>query len=130
MPPEAARAEAADWLQRAREDLRAADIDLEAGPPLLWDAAFHCQQAVEKALKGLLARNDVPFRRTHNLEELVAACLEHVPSLEAQLRESAPLSEYAWSYRYPGGVVEPDRAEVEGALNIARRVVAAVETVV
>ena len=37
---------------------------------MLDDALFHCQQAVEKALKGLLTWHDVPFRKTHSLEEL------------------------------------------------------------
>jgi HEPN domain-containing protein len=43
------------WFSRAHEDLRAAAIGLEADPPLLEDALFHCQQAAEKAEKGLLA---------------------------------------------------------------------------
>ena len=39
------------WLRRAQSDLRAAEIDLTAQPALSGDAAFHCQQAAEKALK-------------------------------------------------------------------------------
>jgi HEPN domain-containing protein len=41
------------WLIRAHQDLRGADVDLEAAPPLLSDATFHCQQAAEKAMTGL-----------------------------------------------------------------------------
>jgi HEPN domain-containing protein len=55
------------WLARARDDIRGADIDLAAAPPLLGDAAFHCQQAVEKALKAFLTWHDRPFRKTHDL---------------------------------------------------------------
>jgi hypothetical protein len=29
------------WLARAQDDLRGAEIDLAASPPLLGDAAFH-----------------------------------------------------------------------------------------
>ena len=36
------------WLARAHEDLRGAEVDLTATPPLLGDATFHCQQAAEK----------------------------------------------------------------------------------
>lgn len=50
---------------RAQEDLRGAEIDLAAAPPLLGDATFHCQQAVEKALKGFLTWHDRVFRKTH-----------------------------------------------------------------
>jgi HEPN domain-containing protein len=126
MPPDARAKEAAAWLERAGQDLRAAEIDLAVVPPLLADAAFHCQQAVEKALKGLLTRHDHPFRRTHDLGELGIACVEHEPALEPLLRASAPLTEYAWRFRCPGEVFEPEEQEVVEALALARRVVAAV----
>lgn len=32
-------------------------------------ASFHAQQSVEKALKALLTRRQVEFRRTHDLGE-------------------------------------------------------------
>jgi len=123
MPRDARAKEVAAWLSRAELDLRAAEVDLGAHPPLLADAAFHCQQAVEKALKALLTRHDHLFRKTHDIGELALACLEHEPSLEALLRQSAPLTEYAWRFRYPGEVFEPDRREVEDALEVAHRVV-------
>lgn len=123
MPPDARDREVSAWLARAREDLRAAEVDLRAEPPLLGDAAFHCQQAVEKALKALLARHSRPFRNTHDIGELAVAGLEHEPSLESLLRRSAPLTEYAWRFRYPGEIFEPDRTEVDEALGVASRVV-------
>lgn len=123
MPPDARDREVSAWLARARQDLRAAEVDLLAEPPLLGDAAFHCQQAVEKALKGLLARHGHPFRKTHDIGELAVACLGHEPSLEHLLRRSAPLTEYAWRFRYPGEVFEPEREEVDDVLDVARRVV-------
>jgi HEPN domain-containing protein len=30
---------------------------------------FHAQRAAEKAMKAFLAWHDVPFRKTHNLED-------------------------------------------------------------
>jgi HEPN domain-containing protein len=127
MAPDARAEEVAGWLARAAQDLRAAEVDLAAAPSLLADAAFHCQQAVEKALKAFLTRHDHPFRRTHDLGELGLACLEHEPALEPLLRASAPMTEYAWRFRCPGEVFEPERREVEDALALARRAVAAVE---
>lgn len=123
MPPDARDLEAAAWLARARQDLRAAEVDLQAEPPLLGDAAFHCQQAVEKALKALLARYGRPFRKTHDIGELAVACLEHEASLEPLLRRAAPFTEYAWRFRCPGEVFEPELAEVAEALHLAGQVV-------
>ena len=115
------------WLARAQDDLRGAEIDLAAAPPLLGDAAFHCQQAVEKALKAFLAWHDRPFRKTHDLVELGAECVAIDPALEPHLRGTAPLTEYAWRYRYPGEPSHPEESEVHQAVDRARAVVALIE---
>lgn len=47
MQPEKVK-EVRAWFRKATNDLRGADIDLAASPPLIEDALFHCQQAVEK----------------------------------------------------------------------------------
>lgn len=126
MPPEERAMEVAAWLARARQDVRAAKVDLDTDPPLLADGAFHCQHAVEKALKALLTHHDHAFRKTHDIGELALACLDHEPGMERLLRASAPFTEYAWRFRYPGDVFEPDRDEVVSALAIATDVVEAV----
>jgi hypothetical protein len=74
MPHDPTRlAEVRAWLTLAIEDLRAADHELTASPPILGDLVFHCQQAVEKLFKGFLVWHDVVFRKTHNLESLVSS---------------------------------------------------------
>ncbi|MGH2532116.1 MAG: HEPN domain-containing protein [Thermomicrobiales bacterium] len=75
-------ADTKSWLTRVNSDLRAAEVDLAAIPALLGDAAFHCQQAVEKALKGLLSWHDLPFRRTQDLAELGQQCIALDASIE------------------------------------------------
>jgi hypothetical protein len=71
MPLDAALvAETRSWLVKAEKDLRAAQHGLGASPALLEDAAFHCQQAIEKTLKAFLTWHGRPFRKTHNLIEL------------------------------------------------------------
>lgn len=130
MPRDVRAKDVAAWLSRAQLDLRAAEVDLGVTPPLLADAAFHCQQAVEKALKALLTHHDHLFRGTHDIGELAVECLQHEPSLEPLLRASAPLTEYAWRFRYPGEVFEPSRREVAQAFELARRVVGEVRAAV
>ena len=53
------------WLDRARRDLRAAQL-LTAGDSNA-EALFHCQQAVEKALKAFLTFHDRTFRKTQRI---------------------------------------------------------------
>ena len=90
------------------------------------DIVFHAQQAVEKSLKGFLAWHDRPFRRTHDLVELGQACVDLDRSLETLLRRAAPLTEYAWRFRYPGDPEVPAEEEVTAALDLAREVYEAV----
>jgi HEPN domain-containing protein len=123
MPPEPARtADTLGWLRRAQDDLRAAEVDLAVDPPLLRDAAFHCQQATEKALKSFLTWHDTPFRRTHDLSEIGRQCARLDASLESICRRAAWLTAYAWVFRYPGEPEEPSEAEVQEALTLAREV--------
>jgi len=47
-------------------------------------------------------------------------------SLEPLLRRAAPLSEYAWKFRYPGDVEQPTVEEARSALDTARAVFGAI----
>ncbi len=127
MQPDPGRvADTRAWLAKAANDLRAAETDLTASPPLREDALFHCEQAAEKAMKALLAWRDEPFRKTHDLVEVGRQCVEADATLEPLLRRAAPLTEYAWKYRYPGEPEEPSAEEAEDNLALARQVYEAV----
>jgi predicted nucleotidyltransferase/HEPN domain-containing protein len=112
--------EARDWLTRAARDLRAAHLSLSTDPPMLDMVVFHCQQAAEKAIKGYLAWNDVPFRRTHELKDLGDQVVAIDASLTADVGRAASLSDYAWKFCYPGGPPEPLRSEADAALATAQ----------
>lgn len=83
---------------------------------------FHAQQATKKLPKAFLSWHRVPFRKTHNLIELGEACCQINPSLEPLLRGAAPLTEYAWKFRYPGDPEEATATEAAEALATAREV--------
>lgn len=109
MPFDAARiAETKSWFDKAAKDLRAAEQDLRASPQLLEDAVFHC--------------HDRPFRKTHDLVELGQQCVDLDAALNSLLGRAAPLTEYAWKFRYPGEPEEPSKQETDEALSIAREV--------
>ena len=111
------------WLSKAALDLRAAAHEVSAPEEGLWgDVMFHAQQAAEKAMKAFLAWHDVPVRKTHSLEELGRLCVALDATLGSLADEAAPLTEYAWRFRYPGESDEPVREEAEQALAVARRV--------
>lgn len=94
------------WIENAKEDLRAVEVDLQADPPLVGAAGFHVQQAAEKAMKGYLAWHDRPFDKTHDLVALANSCLAVDQSLKSFVPEVSPLTEYIWRSRYPGRIAD------------------------
>lgn len=120
MPHDPARlADTRERLRKAKEDFQAARRLLKPPQPLSNAAAFHCQQAAEKALKGFLAWHDVPFRKTHDLGQIGGACVGIDATLKEIVDRTAPLTEYAWKFRYPGEPVAASRKEVESAFGLA-----------
>ena len=87
------------------------------------DAVFHCQQAVEKALKAFLVWSDVPFPKTHDLGRLGNQAAQLDPSLEQLVDRIVDLSKYAWMFRYPGDPIEPSTEEAREVLARARAAV-------
>lgn len=114
--------EVREWLQKGRNDLLSAQILIEHDPPVLDTASFHCQQAVEKALKAFLAWKAVPFEKVHSLTYLLDLCEVEEPGL-ASLRDRAEtLAPYAVEIRYPGVLMEVSLEEAQEALATAEAV--------
>ena len=97
--------EVKSWLAIAWSDLNAAEILIGGGS--YSQALFYCQQAAEKALKALLTLHGKPFRKTHDISDLSADCLDIDPSLDAALARAERLTQYAWRFRYPGPRLSP-----------------------
>jgi HEPN domain-containing protein len=110
------------WLVKAANDLRAADVEFRATPPLLEDIVFHAQQAAEKALKAFLTWHETPFRKTHSLEEIGEQCITIDANLSSLIDRAVPLTEYAWKFRYPGEPESPTEEKAADALRVARDV--------
>lgn len=120
---DAKREDTIAWFTKARSDLAKARHAMTAKEPFRDDAVYHCQQAIEKAMKSLLTWHDVPFRKTHSLEELGCQCIVIDQSLQTIVDQAVPLSEYAWKFRYPGEDELPTEDETEEALTIAQAVI-------
>lgn len=118
--------ETRQWLRHAREDLTGAEVLLSTRPPLLKPALFHCQQAVEKALKAFLVWHDQPFRKTHSLVPLVDQCVSLDQALDAIVAPALDLTKFAVRLRYPGELQEPTVEEAKHWLAVARSVLDAV----
>lgn len=125
MGPEV-EAEVREWLERASDDLREAEYDMTADPPLVRGAVFHAQQAAEKALKAFLTAHDHPFPKTHDMDELGRAVAALDSTLAPLVDRANDLTPYAWRFRYPGAPADPTTEEAREALSLAREVYAAI----
>jgi HEPN domain-containing protein len=61
---------------------------------------FHAQQAAEKLLKALLMAKNIPYRRTHDLRELIDLIRDNDIEFPESLMEIRTLSPFAVEFRY------------------------------
>lgn len=107
------------WIDKADQDVRAAELLLNADPPFLYPACFHAQQAVEKYLKALLTHEQIEFPKTHAIERLLDLIDPILPDIASALSEAVDLTPYGVEVRYPGDQPEPDAEEADRAVSLA-----------
>ena len=105
------------WLQKANNDLASAARLLEIEPMILDTACFHCQQAVEKSLKGYLCYIGEEIIKTHDVDYLIQQC--KMFDNDFGKIETDNLNEYAVNGRYPGDSILPDADEAKKLYEIA-----------
>jgi HEPN domain-containing protein len=89
------------WLRVAETDQRVAMVCLNLDPPLLDAAAFHCQQAVEKLLKGFLVHASIDFGKTHDLERLGRIAATRYPVIASLAAAVEDWTSWSIAYRCP-----------------------------
>jgi len=110
------------WLAKAYTDLVAAQVLVAHSRLALGPAAFHCQQAAEKALKAYLIWRAVSFDRVHNLVYLSDLCEIEEPGFGSLREGTERLTPYAVDIRYPGDVLPVTLNEAREALAAAQAV--------
>lgn len=88
-------------LRVAESDRQAARRCLARDPPLADGAAFYCEQAAEKLLKGSLVRANIGFRKTHDLSGLAASVIARFPAVEGLARPIERWTACGVVYRHP-----------------------------
>ncbi len=124
---EALKLEAKAWLRRAHDDLGAAGKLLAGSDPFPATAAYHCQQAAEKALKALVASTGEAIPKTHDLRVLLGRCLPIDQSLAEFSDACDELTPYATEFRYPADIPDPSLEQVRYACELAETIVAAMD---
>jgi HEPN domain-containing protein len=91
-----------DWLRLAQENLQVASSTITAEYSPYHTVCFLCQNSAERYLKAYLIYQGWELKKTHDLNELLAFCVEYNNSLETLRDDCEILNEYITSARYPG----------------------------
>jgi HEPN domain-containing protein len=110
------------WIDKAKSDLLNADNNLAAQKVPYDTVCFHCQQAVEKLLKGVLVAHGYEYPITHNLFVVLEKVLEFNPSAESLRETLALLNPYSVEVRYPGDAWMPTPEDAKEARQAAQEV--------
>ena len=117
-----------EWFIKADHDLEAAELLLKNEDPLYDVISFHCQQAVEKYLKGYIIYLDLSFVKTHEIGELITIIEEKSPEIASLKEKADALTDYAVEVRYPEAFLIPSYEEIKEAIDIANEIKAFVKT--
>ena len=114
-----------EWIKRARSAYNYAKAEID-DYVTYEDKCFQAQQAVEKAIKGLIIFYGEKHEHTHDIERLIKALTKHV-EIDESIKESIVLSIYAFHTRYPGDYHDITEEEYQKAIEIAGNCLAWVE---
>ena len=120
------------WLQYARENLPVAEWCLQAGH--LNPSLQNAQQTVEKALKAILAHQQLLVKRTHSIEDLIQGLLETGIDVGLSGDDCELLDSIYVASKYPTPSViphgPPDPAVCRRCVQLARQVLEAADRIV
>ncbi len=108
-----------DWIYHACLDRMSAER-LCGEPKLYYPAAFHCQQCIEKALKGYLLYKSRKLMDGHNLTWLCKQAAMMDGSFTQWIDESAVLNRYYIETRYPADIpLEIDKSAMDSLIKMS-----------
>lgn len=109
------------WIDKAESDWRTVEILLASENKPTDVVCFHCQQSVEKLLKGLLTQNGVEAPRTHDIRRLIQLSQVYVPELSELADAADKLTVHGVETRYPGDFQQVDEREIQEIIKISRQ---------
>ena len=95
---------AKEWFIKADHDLQAAKIIFSDPEPPTDTVCFHCQQAVEKYLKGFLTFHKIDFIKSHDLDYLLKISKNILVDIQDYEEEILSLNKYSIDPRYPADI--------------------------
>ncbi|MGB9813723.1 MAG: HEPN domain-containing protein [Thermovenabulum sp.] len=119
-----------EWLDMAKRDIKAAKIlyEYEGDKGII---CFHCQQAVEKYLKGYLIYKTGMLNEGHSLTKLCKKASQFDDRFKSIIKDCAFLNQFYIETRYPAEdplIVEEE--DVEESMQIAERIIKLIDSII
>jgi HEPN domain-containing protein len=112
------------WIDRAKSSLEIAGTR-NSNLVYYEDLCYQAEQAVEKAIKGLLIYYNIEPQFTHNIGILLEELRTYINISE--IKETIKLTRYAIQTRYPGEYDDITKEDYENAVKIAKNCLVWVE---
>lgn len=92
-----------EWIEKATRDLKSAKVlkQNDCGNDVV---AFHCQQAIEKSLKGFLLKSTGLIVEGHSLIYLCKESSKYISEFRKKLKDCAFVNQYYLETRYPADI--------------------------
>lgn len=111
-----------EWLEKAGRDLKSAKVlkQNDCGNDVV---AFHCQQAIEKSLKGYLLKFAEQLVEGHSLIYLCKVASNNNIEFKKRLKDCAFVNQYYIETRYPADIpLEVSDDEANECISIAEEI--------
>lgn len=108
------------WMEYADRDLHIAEIIYTHANEYSDMIGFHCQQAVEKYIKGYLIFLEIEFPKTHNLTLLMDLVKDNSEFYERYFEKANELKGFAVEVRYPLGKRDLSNEDLEGKIKMVK----------
>lgn len=114
-----------EWYVSSKKSFRGAEILFASEDADVYEIiAFHCQQTVEKYLKGTILQHKTELINSHSLVYLYDRANESGQILRINRRDCAYLNQFYIETRYPADTpMQLREDEVTKCLDIARKVI-------
>ncbi len=118
-----------EWFEMGKKDLKSAEIlhKYEADNGIV---CFHCQQAIEKYLKGFLINATGELQEGHNLVKLSKKAMTFDQSLSEFIKDMAFVNTYYIETRYPAeDALLVSKEDAEECIRIAKKTMDRIEEI-
>lgn len=110
-----------EWFRYANQDLSSANYLQSMQPVPVEIICYHCQQSVEKSLKGFISLNGGSIQKTHDLVALNKCCTGYDSTFLDIEEDCLNLTDYGVQTRYPFNL-EISENDAQLAIESAERV--------